>query len=214
MAEAEIGNDSPLGLMQLKAIFGGAPPTLAFDVYEDGASGATVALPSGAQLHTQGASSCRATLLNGQIDMLISVTAVPPNSNPDLISAQFELFAATPPTFNWAPDAAWSYIMPFYRPDGLVVRRKAYAHLVPNQFNLPTEYMFETLAARNGTFIGVAAIRHSDLALRLCMAGALPPAQCPPLNYIQTWAQVALSVHLATFAISAVNPNLGAWQGR
>jgi hypothetical protein len=211
LAEAEIGNDSPLAFQQLKTFFNGASPALTFDVYEDAESGATVAVPSGVQLFA-GPSSCRAPMLNGQIELVVSVTRVPAGSNPDVISSQFELFAATPPTFNWAPDPAWTFVTPFFRPDGLVVRRKAFAHLVPNQFNLPTEYMFETLAARNGTFIGVAGIRHNDLAAQLCQGGALPLAQCPPRNYQQVWAYTALSVHLATFAVSASNSNLGPWQ--
>jgi hypothetical protein len=212
LAEARIGNDSPIGLQQLEAIFGGAPSTLPFDVYEDGVSGATVAVPAGAELVALPASSCRASLLGGLIDMVVSVTAIPPLSNPELISSQFELFAATQPTMYWMPDPAWSYTMPFYRPDGLMVRRKAFAHAVPNQFNMPTEYMFETLAARNGTFLANAAIRHGDLAMRFCQAGALPLAQCPPLNYFQAWSHAALSVQLSTFAISAFNPKQSAWQ--
>jgi hypothetical protein len=216
LAEARMGNDSPMGLQQLESVFaavGGAAPTLRFDVYEDAVSGATIALPPGAELvPLPTSSSCRSSLLGGLIDMVVSVTAIGPLSNPDLISSQFELFAATQPTIYWLPDAAWSYIFPFYRPDGLTVRRKAFSHLVPNQFNVATEYMFETLAARNGTFLANAAIRHADLALQLCQYGRLPAAQCPPPNYLQTWSQAALSVQLSTFAISAVNPNNSAWQ--
>jgi hypothetical protein len=212
LAEARIGNDSPIGLQQLEAVLGGAAPMLPFDVYEDAVSGATVALPAGANLVPLPASSCRAPLLNGLIDLVVSVTAIPPFSNPDLIASQFELFAATQPTMYWMPDPAWSYTFPFYRPDGLVVRRKAFAHAVPNQLNTPTEYMFETLAARNGTFLANAAIRHGDLALRLCQVGAVLPTQCPPPNYLQAWGHAALSVQLSTFAISAVNPNKSAWQ--
>src|SRR5439155_24356716 len=112
----------------------------------------------------------------------------------------------------WMPDPAWTYTIPFYRPDGLIVRRKAFSHAVPNQFNVPSEYMFETLAARSGTFLANAAIRHADLPLRLCQTGALLPAQCPPPNYLQTWGHAALSVHLSTFAINAFNPNKSSWQ--
>jgi hypothetical protein len=212
LAEARVGNDAPIVVLQLETVFGGAAPTLLFDVYEDAASGATIALPSGAELVPLPASSCRASLLNGLIDMVVSVTAIPPLSNPEVISSQFELFAATQPIANWIPDPAWSYTFPFYRPDGLTVRRKAFTHAVPNQFNTPTEYMFETLAARNGTFLANAAIRHADVQARLCQFGALPPAQCPPPNYIQTWGHAALSVQLSTFAISAFNPNKSAWQ--
>lgn len=213
LAEARIGNDSPLGLQQLETGIGGALPTLPFDVYEDAISGATVALPAGVELRTEGPTWCRATMLNGLIDIIVSVTTIAPGSNPDVISNQFELFAATQPAAYWLPDTQWSYIAPFYRPDGLIVRRKAFFHWVPNQFNRPTEYMFETLAARNGTFIGVAAIRHADLAASLCMVSALPPGQCPPPNYLQAWGHVALSIQLSTFAISAAaNPTRSAWQ--
>jgi hypothetical protein len=211
LSEAEIGNDSPLGMQQLKSIMPWNSSTLKFDVYEDATSGATVAVPTGVPLTTFSPASCMANMLNGQVSIVVSVTTVPPGSNPDVLSSQFEAHAAPPPLFNWVPDVAWSYIMPFYRPDGLVVRRKAFSHMVPNQYNLPTEYLFETLAARGGTFVGVAAVRRNDLMMQLCQRGMASP-QCPPPTYLQAWAHAALSVQLATFAISASNPNLGAWQ--
>lgn len=212
LAEARIGNDSPLALQQIETGVGGASPALPFDVYEDAVSGATVAVPAGAELRAEGPAWCRAQVLTGLIDMLVSVTTMPAGSNADLIARQFELFAQTQPTTYWSPDADWTYATPFYRPDGLLVFRKAWFHWVPNQYNRPTEYMFETLAARNGTFIGVAALRHADLPMVLCQVGALPPAQCPPPAYMQAWGHVALSVHLSTFAISAVNPGNAPWQ--
>ncbi|MEO8620023.1 MAG: serine protease [bacterium] len=212
LSEAEIGNDSPLGMQQLKSIIPFNPSTLKFDVYEDASSGATVAVPSGVPLTTFSPASCMASMLNGLINIVVSVTTVPPGSNPDLLSSQFEAHAAPPPIFNWVPDVAWSYIMPFYRPDGLVVRRKAFMHMVPNALNTSTEYLFETLAARNGAFVGVAAVRRSDLQVQLCQRGMVPPQQCPPASYFPVWAHAALSVQLATFAISASNPNLAAWQ--
>jgi hypothetical protein len=212
LAEAELGSDSPIGLQQLKTMgLGGVPPDLPFDVYEDAVSGATVAVPAGVPLQPQGP-SCRASIFGGQVELVVSVTGIPPGSNPGVISAQFELFAATPPPMSWMPDPAWSYLMPFYRPDGFIVRRKAFKRFVPNPYNLPTDYMFETLAARNGTFLGVAAIRHSDLQLQLCQRGVYPPQQCPNFEYMRAWAHVALSVQLSTFAISALNPNSTSWQ--
>ena len=211
LAEAEVGNDSPLGLQQLKGAFANVPATFEFDVYEDATSGATIVVPAGAPLQQQG-SACRVSLAANEVDMVVSVTRVPLNSNQEILAIQFEMFAATQPIQLWMPDVWWSYSMPFYRPDGLVVRRKAFAHMVPNAYGVPTEYMFETLAVRNGTFIGVAAIRHSDLPMQLCTNRLLFGAQCPSENYLSTWARAALSVQLATFAISALNPNLSTWQ--
>jgi hypothetical protein len=209
-AEVSAGTDSPMGLTQLVNVFGGAVPPFNLDVYEDVESGATVAVPAGARLSSQDG-VCRTSLLGGQIEMRIQVTRFPPAENV-LVASKFEFFAATPPAQAWAPDPAWTYYAPFFRPDGLVVVRKAFGRVYPlNALGAYHEYMFETLAVRNGTFVGVAAIRHNDYALAMCMRG-LPGATCPPPQYLPTWAQVALSVHLATFAIAASNPNLAAWQ--
>jgi hypothetical protein len=212
-AQAAAGADSPLGLMQLIAVFGGVAPQFDVDVYEEGESGATVAVPAGASLASVGG-SCRAVLPE-QVEMRVKVGRLGAMETPDMIATQFEAAVATPPVQMWGADPGWTLLMPFFRPDGLIVRRKAFAHYFPpNPYGLPTEYLFETLAVRNGTFVGVAAIRHNDLPMYLCVRG-VPGAVCPSPQYLATWAQAALSVQLATFSISAArNPALTAWQER
>jgi hypothetical protein len=214
-SEVAPATDSPAGLYQLLGAFGGQPPPdFNLDVWEDASSGATVAMPQGTRLTNQG-NSCRATALGGQLEMRVQVTQIPPFSNPNAVSAQFEGIAATPPMQSWITDPNFTYFMPFYRPDGLVVTRKAFARSYPaNALGLPTDYFFETLAVRHGTFLGVAAMRHNDVNFALCMRGA-PGVQCPPANYMLAWAQAALSVHLSTFGISAARQGgLVAWQQR
>lgn len=211
-SEASSATDSPLGLNQLLAVFGGPPPDFKIDVWEDSESGAAVAMPQGSRLANQG-NFCRAEALGGQIEMQVQVTQVPPNSDPNTVSMQFESRAAKPPIQAWTADPNFTYFAPFFRPDGLVVRRKAFGHWYPpNQFALPSGYLFETLAVRNGTFLGVAASRHNDVALALCVRG-VQAVECPPNDYMVAWAQSALSVHLSTFGISAARrQGLVAWQ--
>jgi hypothetical protein len=213
-AEVATATDSPVGLNQLLAVFAGPPPDFQVDVWEDTKSGATVAMPQGAQLTSYG-NFCQALALGGQIEMRVQVTQVPPFANPSAVSQQFEFFAATPPQQSWMTDPSFTYFVPFFRPDGLVVTRRAFGRSYPlNPFGLPTDYLFETLAVRNGTFLGVAALRHNDLNFGLCMRG-MPVAACPPPDYMRTWIQAALSVHLSTFGITAARQSgLVAWQQR
>ena len=209
-AEASVGTDSPIGLSQLLNTFGGPPPAFNLDVYESDETGATVAIPAGVSLRAQGG-SCRARMLDGQIELVVQVTQFGAGQDGNLVSAQFETALAGPQPQSWVLDQAWTYFTPFYRPDGLAVRRKAYfGFYPPNPNNLPTRYVFETLAVRNGTFMGAAAFRNNDLPYGMC--GRFMGAACPPPDYVRAWRQASLAVHLSTFSINARNPGQKGWQ--
>jgi hypothetical protein len=202
-SEVSNATDSRAGLQQLLTVFGDPPADFNLDVYEDASSGATLVIPAGARLRPE-RDRCRVSTLRGQVELVAQVTRIPANQDPNLVPTQFEMFAAKPPVAAWMPDLAWTYVTPFFRPDGLVVQRKAFMHFFPqNQFGLPTSYLFETLAVRGGTFLGVAAMRNNDLTFVLCMRGRMSGSQCPSGDYMTVWAQAALSVHLSTFSISA-----------
>ncbi len=122
----------------------------------------------------------------------------------------FESAIGSPAPQMWVADPAWTNLTPAFRADGLVVIRKAFVGYYPqNAYGLPARYAFETLAIRGKTFLGVAGIRFKDFEAVACSNGALFVG-CPGPDYLVGWAQLALSVHLATFPITA-GSQTGAW---
>jgi S1-C subfamily serine protease len=200
--QASLSTDNPIGLIQLETFFNQPAPQFNIDVYTDAVSGATIGLPAGTGLTSNGA-GCIASSPDGSLAMLIQVTAIPAGDGGQGISTAFELAAGSPAPQFWRLDPAWTNFQPAFRADGLTVVRRAYqCFYPPNQYNFGTRYLFETLAIRGRTFLGVAGFRNNDAAMYACAAG-LPMPKCPGLEYIAGWMQVALSVHLATFPITA-----------
>jgi hypothetical protein len=194
--------DNPLGLVQLEQVFQQPAPQFDLDVYADAASGATVVVPAGTQLAQTGA-LCAAQSPNGDLAIIIQVTTVPGGSNAQMVSSQFETAAGSPMPVFWRQDMAWSNFTPQLRGDGLMVTRKAFSYFSPpNAGNFPSRYLFETLAVRGQTFLGVAGLRNNDLAMFACGRG-MQFVNCPSPDYIARWTRLALSVHLATFPITA-----------
>lgn len=207
--QASLSTDSPIGLVQLETFFKQPAPQFSIDVYADAQSGATIALPAGTGLMSNGA-GCVASSPDGSLAMLIQVTEVPLGDNGQRISSMFELAAGSNMPMYWRQDPAWTNVLPAQRADGLSVIRKAWVcYYPPNQYNFPTRYMFETLAVRGRTFLGVAGVRNNDAVMWACARG-IPMPNCPGPSYLASWMQVALSVHLATFPITA-GSQTGAW---
>jgi hypothetical protein len=208
--QASLSTDNPLGLIQLETFFNQPAPQFNIDVYADAGSGATIVLPAGTNLVSNGA-ACVATSPDGSLAMLLQVTAVPLGDTGQGVSSMFEQAAfASAPQF-WRNDPAWTNVQPAYRADGLSVIRRAWQGFYPpNQYNFPTRYMFETLAVRGRTFLGVAGFRNSEAVMWACARG-IPMPNCAGVpNYLAGWIQVALSVHLATFPITA-GSQTGSW---
>ena len=57
--------------------------------------------------------------------------------------------------------------------------------ILANALGAPTDYVFETLAFRNGLFVGVMAARRNDLAFFMWMKG-IQGTVCPPATYVPT----------------------------
>lgn len=212
-ADVAAMTDSPLGLTQLQTILGAASRSFVLDIYSDATSGATVALPSGTTL-TRAGDYCVAAAAGGRMDVRIQVLRLAQGQDGQVASQAFEAAAGSPPINAWVTDPAWTMVVPFTRADGLIVRRKAFMKLFPpNPLGAPTQYLFETLAIRNGTFVGVAARRLDDYTLMLCVRG-LQVAGCPPPSDAWSWQELALAVHLTTFPTTAGGQGGGVWQER
>jgi hypothetical protein len=207
--QASLSTDNPVGLIQLESFFQQPAPQFDIDVYADAQSGAAVALPAGTGLLSNGA-GCIATSPDRSLGILVQVTNIPAGDNGMMTASMFEGAAASPVPQFWRQDPAWTNYQPASRPDGLSVIRKAWVCYYPqNQYNFPTRYMFETLAVRGRTFLGVAGFRNNDAVMWACV-NRIPMPSCPGMEYFAGWMQLALSVHLATFPITA-GSQTGSW---
>ena len=105
---------------------------------------------------------------------------------------------------NMLPDPAWTQLYPWTRPDGGVVRRRAY--FVAQPFN--QQYVFETLASKAGTFLGVAAVRHQFLPqvqqLQFaCMQNQYVSPQCPAVIDDVRWqVLMTIATHLSSYVMT------------
>ena len=88
--------------------------------------------------------------------------------------------------------------------DGLMVNRKAWAG---QSFSAMNKYAFETLALRNLTFLGVAAVRGDVMPqnlyqAQLCHQIQFQDPSCQPLHQsISAWAQVVIGLQLSGFSL-------------
>jgi hypothetical protein len=193
--------DDPRGLLQLRSISGIlVTQSDSFDVYQDLTSGATAVTPAGVAW-TPGPSGCWVASPSGHVTQFVSIAPAPNPMAIQSISLQFEqrVFAAIGGGLPQV-DPNWTQITPIVRSDGGIVRRGAY--ILP-QF-ASTKYMFETLASKNGTFMGVATVRHDFTPMRFqmqqaCLNGAQGPL-CPELMEDVRWqAMMTLATHLSMF---------------
>jgi hypothetical protein len=121
-----------------------------FDIYLEETTGATFVVPAGLALRQENGFLV-ATSGTGLFQLKISIQ---PFVNVQTTSEQFEfsimpgLNLYNPYASYWAPDSRWTYVMPVPRPDGMLVRRKAF---FSNYYQM---YIFEALVAKGYTFLG------------------------------------------------------------
>ena len=199
--------DDQAGLQQLLSMSGNfLQPNDKFDIYEEISSGATVVVPVNATLRQDG-NLCTASLFGGTLVEYIGVADASTPFQVQQASLGFEHELANRLGGNWQIDPTLTYVFPMNRYDGLVVRRKGNQQLIASPVGpVFDKYLFETLAARRGKFLGVGFVRKDYnpqmLQLRnMCFAGA-PLPQCPTLQaeYRQI-AQMLIAIHLSTFPI-------------
>lgn len=207
-AEIVHSSDDIVGLRQLIAALGVADLDFDVDVYQDLASGATVAAPAGVRLTAQ-EGACVATLHDGALELHVQgkqIRAAPNQPEIWVMEVQSATLSfesrALPNAPMWLPDPQWSYWQPQARYDGLLVRRKAVGlYAEGNPWLVPPEYAFETLAARGHVAIGILAKNRDNLRLQLCLRG-LQSGPCPPASLLADWSRLILTTHLATFPLS------------
>lgn len=201
--------DDALGLQQLVSYFGVDPSSFSFDVYQHLSSGATIALPSGAQLTTTNG-VCTASLANGEIVMMVQLAALTSDAEIQPKSSQLEINAAGGSVQGWFGDQGFTYPMPVTRFDGMLVRRRGYIHVDPGLIGLAPvpqdKYLFETIATRGHVMLFTSVTNNSATASnnQRAIACRFNPSQddCGGiLSRTNDWVRSVIAVHLATFPI-------------
>ncbi|MGB5943775.1 MAG: serine protease [Leeuwenhoekiella sp.] len=119
-----------------------------FDIYVEGYTGATLVIPSGLKL-MQEDGIFYATSADGSISVVVTLS---PTQNIQYSSLLFEqALQELSGIYTWEQDYRATYSQPFVREDGMIINRKAWYNYQPNS------YVFEVVAGKWQTFLGVAA---------------------------------------------------------
>lgn len=200
--------DDQLGLQQLlKVTAGFVRDSDRFDVYQEIRTGATVVVPEGATFSQVGG-LCVSRTGSPNVQQLISIVSAPTAVDIQITSVAYEeQLINFLGRGNWQIDPAWSYFAPLVRFDGLMARRKGSARLVQSQFGYFADtYIFETLGAKGGLFMGVAAARTGItptefLQQTQCMATP-NLAGCDAIRVrLRAHALANIATHLSTFPV-------------
>jgi hypothetical protein len=151
-----------IGLGQLLSSFQYAGidySSFSFDIYLEETTGATFVVPAGLALKQENGFLV-ASSATGLFQLKISIQ---PSINVQATSEQFEfsimpgLNLYNPYASYWAADSRWTYVMPIPRPDGMLVRRKAF---FSNYYQM---YIFEALVAKGYTFLGTCVEQYHTI---------------------------------------------------
>ncbi len=145
--------DDPKGMMQTVSFFQIDPSNFRFDIYQHLQSGATLVLPEGAPLTRLPNGDCIATDSSGHLQMHLQIGILASAAQAQARSEQFEFTWAGDPQ-RWMADPQWTNLTALTRFDGLVFRRRAWAHNAMYPVGFKDKYAFEALAVRNNVFIG------------------------------------------------------------
>lgn len=161
-----------------------------YDIYVEEKSGATVVIPSDMKLKEDhlgfyAISANKQNFIRIKIHSLLTNNFVNQASIFDVnqASISFENFIQRETRISsWILDYALTFRQPFFRPDNTVIYRKAYVNHMPNK------YLFEVLAAKDGTFMGLYAV----------MQNSFDPYRRMFINPIEA-ARIHLATQLSTF---------------
>lgn len=191
------GTDSPLlvGLFMTElARVGVNPAGFQYDIYVEDRTGAAVAIPAGWSVQRNPDNGyCVALPPNGAAGMVFVGRSVANFPDADAKARQFEFDITGAGAYFVQLDADWTYMAPYFRPDGLIVNRKSALMTPFNAFSgLPAAYGTETLLVRDDLFLGVSAFHQSP-----CLTNAYQPGCNPdvpaPMEFIQAAIGSALS---------------------
>ncbi|SDE30847.1 Trypsin-like peptidase domain-containing protein [Paracoccus isoporae] len=207
LAELRQSTDDPAGLE--KILFAVMPdPAMAdafrFDVWVDLQSGATIPVPSGAEL-MPGPVGCWA-VVSPSISMNIvtrHLPSLPENQRQweiQSFSQNFEASFAVQFPQGLPVDPMFTYMAPIGRPDGFMVNRKGFG--TPQWVGpdvVAMNYVFLSHVLRGPDYAGVSAVRTTVVAAEAaqnCQFGVVEA--CRSLDPNSDWARAALAVHLTT----------------
>ncbi len=188
LGEMQQTADDPVGLQQILSAFGWSGfslDSLQFDIYEHEQSGACVVVPEGLKLQEELNGISSGKLDGGRFLLAVRLESFRNEADKIRAANRFdEIMGGLYPGVAWQRIAANSYTMAQLRPDGALVMRKAELGTTVFQGH---KYSFETLAARRGMNIGIAAVNESHTGW---------------LNAEETrqWAALILAVHLSQFS--------------
>ncbi len=145
-------NFAEMGLFQLLAKFRQSNinyEDFRYNIYTEMSTGATIAIPDDMNL-TVNDDFFYAENASNDIRVIVRMDK---SLNPQLVSLNFEEFLMQETNIRtWIIDQRLSFMIPLQRPDNVIINRKAWFNQTPNR------YMFEVLAFRYDTFMGMSII--------------------------------------------------------
>jgi len=198
--------DDALGLAQLTQFFANFNPAeFSYDIYQNEATGASVALPAGASIHSEASFLVARPAQPGLlIQMRIAPIGNANEAQAAAVNFERDLSGMDLPGRVVQQDVAWSNLWPIQR-GALVVRRKA--AIVGTSVGgspQPQAYFFEAVATNGRGFLGVAAVNEdvtpAMLALeQSCGIGGSDPRCARAFARRRVWAQMVLGVQFSSF---------------
>ncbi|WP_076913171.1 S1 family peptidase [Burkholderia pseudomallei] len=171
-----------------------------FDLWRHRESGATIAVPTGIGLATVG-DRCVAQSATGQFQEIIQGEPATDASQIQAATMRFEMSIAPQfAAYAWQPDIYLTSPGPKTRADGLVVNRKGAIGV--SRTTPKAVHIAETLMARNGTVVSVAAINDNyGIQYQPCIV-APNSSQCQQVNAELTlFTKFVLAIQLSTYPV-------------
>jgi len=182
--------------------------TLAFDIYSNLDTGATISIPANMKVESDLFSDdCVVTAFDDRFVLVVRGTRP---INVVLSANQFRMDMEARSDHTWVPDPQFSYVAPIQRFDGLIANRASYNGVRASDFALgltmASASAFETLIGRNDAFVGMLLFNYDPRTWdqSVFMACSLMPADpaCQQLEAeVRLWISMLLGSFLSTFSI-------------
>ncbi len=206
-AQLSASADDALGLRQLAMLFQVfQPENFKYDIYQDLQLGATLAVPEGSKLRSQGDFITVQGPGWPRMSMVVQIRSSANNAEAQRQSEMFEQAVTqlgTPGAFVTL-DPAWSYLRPMQKGALVVNRKGAYRARMKDGFLQREAYFFGTVATNGRAFLGVSAVNIDDSAPTgmleaQCMQGLGHPRCATLVDERRAWAQMVLAAQFSTF---------------
>lgn len=199
--------DDGLGLRQLAMLFQAfQPETFSYDIYQDLRLGATLAVPEGAALRSQGDFITVQGPGWPRMSMVVQIRSSANGAEAQRQSEMFERAVTQMATAGTLVtlDPAWSYLGAMQKGTLLVNRKGYYRVRLKDGFWQREAYLFGTYATNGRAFLGVAAVNIDDsvatgLLELQCVQGLSHPRCLELMDQRRAWAQWVLAAQFSTF---------------